>query len=67
MRVAHEAMEEIRVVRNPESVTVELQIGHAAGEDPLAVRLTPEEARQLAALLLFQSNRHPEQESRRRS
>jgi len=48
---------EILVERDPACDQVELQIGDAGSEDPRIIRLTPEEARRLAALILFEAAR----------
>jgi hypothetical protein len=51
-----ERAEEILVARDPERASVELRIG-GPEVDPLVFRLTAEEARRVAALILFQAAR----------
>jgi hypothetical protein len=49
-----EGTEEVFVVRDAARSSVEVRIGGTAAEAPRVVRLSREEARRLAALLLFQ-------------
>lgn len=53
MRLTDEGTEEVFVARDPARATVEVSIGGAAADDFRVIRLSREEARRLAALLLF--------------
>jgi hypothetical protein len=57
MRVTDSQTREIFVERDPDRAGLELQIGDINTVDARFVRLTLEEARRLAALLLFQAAR----------
>ncbi len=57
MRVMDERTEEIVVARDPARSSVELQIGTTAADGTRVIHLTREEARRLAALILFQAAR----------
>lgn len=57
MRMMDDPTMEIQVERDPAGSSVELKIAAAAGDGPRVVRLSREEARRLAALILFQAER----------
>ena len=57
MRTIDELAMDIEVGRDPERASVELRIAGPAGEDARIVHLSREEARRLAALVLFQADR----------
>ncbi len=57
MKVADEVAGEVLVVRNPFRSCVEVHIKGTAPEDYRVVRLARQEARRLAALILFQAER----------
>jgi hypothetical protein len=57
MKVMDERAEEMLVAPDPKRASIELHTGGTAAEDPLIIRLTREEARRLAALILFQAAR----------
>ncbi len=57
MRVMDEGIEEIFVTRDPKRSSVEVRIGEATGGAPCLIRLNGEEARKLAALILFHAAR----------
>ena len=57
MRVKDERIEAIFVERDPARSSLEVQIGEPAAEGARVIRLTGEEARRLAALLLFEAGR----------
>jgi len=57
MRVKDERTQEIFVTRDWTQSALELHIGNGAADDARIIRLTGEEARRLAALILFQSAR----------
>jgi hypothetical protein len=53
MRVLDEGTEEVFVGRDQARSLIEVRIGDAAADGPRVMRLSREEARRLAALLLF--------------
>lgn len=57
MQIADERVREIFVTRDPARSSVEIQVAETSGERPSVVRLSAEEARRLAALILFQTAR----------
>jgi hypothetical protein len=57
MRVLDTRAGEILVARDMACSSVEVQIGETAEGGPRVIRLTREEARRLAALILFQAAR----------
>ncbi|HKB07124.1 MAG TPA: hypothetical protein VKF61_02455 [Candidatus Polarisedimenticolia bacterium] len=57
MQIADERVREIFVTRDPARSCVEIQVSETSGERPRVVRLGADEARRLAALLLFQAGR----------
>lgn len=57
MQIADERVHEIFVTRDPARSSVEIHVAETSGERPRIVRLNAEEARRLAALILFQSAR----------
>ena len=57
MRLIHELTMEIQVGADPVSSSVELKIAGTAEDDVRIVHLSREEARRLAALILFQADR----------
>ncbi len=57
MRVMDEGTAEILVARDPARSSVELQVGTTEADGARVIRLTREEARRLAALILFQAAR----------
>jgi hypothetical protein len=50
-------MTEIQVKRDPAGSAVELRIESTAGGETTVIRLSPDEARRLAALVLFQASK----------
>jgi hypothetical protein len=61
MRLIDQRTEEVLVERDPERQRIEVHVGATGDAGARIVRLTSEEARRLAALLLFESARleHP--------
>ncbi|HEV8701712.1 MAG TPA: hypothetical protein VGV60_10625 [Candidatus Polarisedimenticolia bacterium] len=57
MRLTDEVAREVQVERDPAGSSVELKIAATAGHDPHIIYLSREEARRLAALILFQAER----------
>lgn len=57
MRLTDELTREVQVERNPAGASVELKIAATAGHDPHVIHLSRDEARHLAALILFQAER----------
>jgi hypothetical protein len=57
MRLMDVDTEEIVVARDPAHASVELHVGTTAAEGGRVIHLTPEEARRLASLILFQAAR----------
>ena len=57
MRLTDELAREVQVERDPAGSSVELKIAATAGHDPHIILLSREEARRLAALILFQAER----------
>ncbi|MGH9868588.1 MAG: hypothetical protein ACREAA_10560 [Candidatus Polarisedimenticolia bacterium] len=57
MRLEDGSTEGIFVARDAARSSVELSIGQTCSDQPRVIRLTHEEARRLAALLLFQAAR----------
>jgi hypothetical protein len=57
MRVMDEGTAEILVARDPTRSSVELQIGTTAADGGRVIHLSREEARRLAALILFHAAR----------
>ena len=57
MRAIDELTAEIEVRRDPAGSSVEVKVAATAGEGARIVHLSREEARRLAALILFQAER----------
>ncbi len=57
MRPTDELTREVQVERNPAGSSVELKVAATAGHDPCVIHLSREDARRLAALILFQAER----------
>jgi hypothetical protein len=57
MQIADERVREIFVTRDPARSRIEIHVAETAGKRPQVVRLSAEEARRLAAFILFQSAR----------
>jgi hypothetical protein len=57
VQIADERVHEIFVTRDPARSCIEIHVPETPGELPRVVRLSAEEARRLAALILFQSAR----------
>ena len=57
MRLMDDLTREVQVERDPAGSSVELKIAATAGHDPHIILLSREEARRLAALILFQAER----------
>jgi len=57
MQIADEGVREIFVTRDEARSCVEIHVAETPGERPRVVRLSAEEARRLAALILFQAGR----------
>jgi len=57
MRISDTNTREILVSRDQAGLVVEVKLGEAAGDGGRILRLSREEARRLAALLLFQAGR----------
>ena len=57
MRLTEERTGTILVTPDPTGLSVEVEIGGTATGEPRVLRLTREEVRRLAALLLFQAAR----------
>jgi hypothetical protein len=57
MRPTDELGREVQVERDPAGASVELKIAATAGHDPHVIHLSRDEARHLAALILFLAER----------
>ena len=57
MQIADEGVREVFVTRDEAGSRVEVHVAETDGERPRVVRLSSEEARRLAALILFQAGR----------
>ena len=57
MQIADEGVREIFITRDEARSRVEIHVAETPGERPRVVRLSAEEARRLAGLLLFQTGR----------
>jgi hypothetical protein len=57
MKLTDDRIREIQVERDPAGSSVELKIAASAGNDPGIVHLSREDARRLAALILYHAAR----------
>jgi hypothetical protein len=57
MRLTDREMTEILVERDPAGAGVAIRIESTVGDDATVIHLSPDEARRLAALVLFQASK----------